>query len=204
MILSKKNLVPLLALGAGALILSATAAIMLAPPLPSTGIRSSGVASIGGPFRLTTERGQILSDADLKGSPFAVFFGFTHCPDVCPTALFDISELLKDLGPDADKLRVLFVSIDPARDTPDLLRTYLESFDPRITALTGSEAEVQDAAKAYRAHYRRVPTGGDGYTMEHTAITYLMGRQGQFFSTLDPHESRDGKLAKLKRLIASG
>ncbi len=199
----KRNLVPLIALAMGSLVLAAAVVLVLLPPPGRPGVITSGVAAIGGPFRLTSQTGAPVTEADLKGKPFAVFFGFTHCPDVCPTALFDISSLLKDLGPAGDRMQVLFVSVDPARDTPELLRTYLESFDPRITALTGTEEEVQAMAKAYRAFYRKVPTGGGNYTVEHTATVYLMGRSGEFVTALDAHENREAKLAKLKRLVAA-
>jgi protein SCO1/2 len=175
---------------------------MLAAPLFVAGTQQSFPTSvaIGGPFRLTTHDGRALTDGDLKGQPFALFFGFTHCPDVCPTTLFDISELLKELGPEAERLRVLFVTVDPRRDTSDLLATYLQSF-PRVIGLTGTKADVAAAAKAYRAYFREVPTKDGSYTMEHTATVYLMNRWGEFFSTLDYHEGRDAKLAKLRRLL---
>jgi protein SCO1/2 len=102
--------------------------------------------TIGGPFTLTTPTGDRLSDADLRGRPFAVFFGFTHCPEVCPTTLWEMSEALKALGPDADRLKVLFISVDPARDTGEVLVNYLQSFDPRIVGLTGTEEEIEQPA----------------------------------------------------------
>lgn len=201
----KKNLVLLVGLSVGALVLAAAVAFVLPGPTGTTvGGSASGVAAIGGPFRLTTHDGTALTDAELRGKPFAVFFGFTHCPDVCPTTLFDITELLRELGPEANRLQVLFVSVDPARDTPELLRAYLSSFDPRITGLTGSEEEIAAAAKAYRAFHRKVPTEGGSYVMEHTATVYLMDRSGRFFSALDYHEGREAKLAKLKRLLRAG
>jgi protein SCO1 len=168
---------------------------------PQNSPSSQAPLAIGGPFQLTTQEGKTLTSEDLKGQPFAVFFGFTHCPEVCPTTLFDISEMLKELGPEAERLRVLFISVDPEQDTPEFLATYLQSFDPRITGLTGSEAEIAAAAKAYRAYYRKVPTEGGGYTMEHTATVYLMNSRGEFFSTLDYQEGREAKLAKLRRLL---
>lgn len=158
-------------------------------------------ASIGGPFTLTTHTGAKLSSASLKGKPFAVFFGFTYCPDVCPTSLLDMSNLIKDLGPDAQKMRYLFISVDTERDTPEQLKLYLSSFDPAITGLTGSAAEIADAAKKYRAIYEKVPTK-EGYTYNHTATTYLMDRDGKFVSTLAYQEKPETALPKLRRLIA--
>lgn len=158
--------------------------------------------AIGGPFRLKTHDGRTLSSEDLKGTPFAVFFGFTHCPDVCPTTLFEMTEHLKALGADADKLRVLFVTVDPDRDTRELLATYLQSFDPRIIGLTGTRAEVDAAVNAYRATYRKVPTQGGDYTMDHTATVFLMDRAGRFAGGLDFHEPKETQLKKLRRLVA--
>jgi protein SCO1/2 len=198
MALSKRLLISLALFTFGLAVFAATLLFFVLPQNPRP---SQAPVAIGGPFRLTTHEGRTLTNEDLKGRPFAVFFGFTHCPEVCPTTLFDISELLKDLGPEADRLRVLFISVDPEQDTPELLATYLQSFDPRITGLTGSEAEIAAAAKAYRAFYRKVPTEGGSYTMEHTATVYLMGSRGEFVSTLDYNEGRDAKLAKLRRLL---
>lgn len=160
------------------------------------------VAGIGGPFRLVSHKGRTVTEKDLKGKPSAVFFGFTHCPDVCPTALFDLSDLMKELGPDADKITPVFVTVDPERDTPSVLAEYLQAFDPRILGLSGTTAEVDVAVQAYKAYYRRgaaSPTGG--YSVDHTAITYLMNKDGQMASSLDSHEPREARLAKLRLLI---
>jgi len=157
---------------------------------------------IGGPFTLTTQSAAKLSDTDLKGEPFAVFFGFTHCPEVCPTTLWEMSEALKALGPDADKLKVLFISIDPTRDDPEALALYLQSFDPRIVGLTGSEEEVGTVATSYRAYWRKVPTEDGDYTMDHTASIYLMDAAGEFTGTISYGEQADMRLAKLKKLLA--
>ena len=108
------------------------------------------VAAIGGPFRLINQDGSTVTDQDLKGRPFLVFFGFTHCPEVCPTTLFEISEVLRKLGPDADRVRAMFVTVDPERDTPKSLKDYLSSFDPRLSGLTGDPAAIAAVAKAYR------------------------------------------------------
>ena len=158
-------------------------------------------ASIGGPFALTTHKGERLTSDDLKGKPFAVFFGFTYCPDVCPTSLLDMTNLIKDLGPDAQKMRYLFISVDPERDTAEQLKLYLSSFDPAIVGLTGTVAEIADVARKYRAVYEKVPTK-EGYTINHTATVYLMDANGQFAGTLAYQEKADTALAKLKRLIA--
>jgi protein SCO1/2 len=170
----------------------------------NTGVSVSGRPKIGGPFRLTTHEGKLLTDRDLRGTPYVAFFGFTHCPDVCPTALWNLSELLKSLGPDGDKLKVLLISVDAERDTPELLTRYLQSFDPRIVGLTGSEAEIAETASAFRAFVRKVPVEGGGFTFDHTATIYLMDRKGEFFSALDLHETEETRFAKVRRLIKEG
>lgn len=160
--------------------------------------------TIGGPFTLTTHEGTILSDADLKGAPFTVFFGFTHCPEVCPTTLWEMSEALTALGPKADRLKVLFISVDPERDDPQSLALYLQSFDQRIVGLTGSEEEVAAVAQAYRAYWRKVPTEDGDYTMDHTASVYLMDAAGEFVGTIAYEEQAEVRLAKLRLLVAGG
>jgi protein SCO1/2 len=139
-------------------------------------------AAIGGPFQLTDQDGQPFSDHDLKGKPFLVFFGFTHCPDVCPTTLFEISEIMRSMDRDADRTAALFVSVDPERDTPEAMRDYLASFDPHVHGLTGDAAALAAIAKAYRVYYKKVPLEGGDYTMDHTAIVYLMDKDGRFIS----------------------
>lgn len=171
--------------------------------LPFRGVpNGAGLVPIGGPFTLTTQTGEKLSDADLRGKPFAVFFGFTHCPEVCPTTLWETTEALKALGPDAEKLKVLFISVDPTRDTPEFLARYLQSFDPRIVGLTGTELEIAAVGKEYRAYWRKVPTEDGDYTMDHTASIFLMDRDGQFAGTISYGESMEVRLEKLRRLIA--
>ena len=159
-------------------------------------------AQIGGPFTLTTHDGNKLSSADLKGTPFALFFGFTFCPDVCPTTLLDLSNVLKQLGADADRMRYFFVSVDTERDTPAHLKTYLSNFDQRIMGLTGTAEEIAALAKSYRAYYEKVPTK-DGFTYNHTALIYLMGRDGRFVGTIAYQENESTQLDKLRRLAAS-
>ena len=143
-------------------------------------MRPGAVASVGGPFELTDGDGKTFSNQKLKGKPFLVFFGFTHCPEVCPTTLFEVSEIFRKLGPDADKTAGLFITVDPERDTPALMKGYLSSFDPHLKGLTGSPEQIAAVAKAYRAYYKKVPLDAGGYTMDHTALVYLMDKQGHF------------------------
>ncbi len=171
----------LFVLGAFALVFAATRLV------PSPVAKQS--SNVGGPFRLTDQTGAVVTNETLKGSPFLVFFGFTHCPDICPTTLFELSEALNAMGDNARKVTALFVTVDPARDTPDILGRYLSSFNPRIRALTGTPDEVDAMVKAYRGYYRKVPTEGDDYTMDHTAVVYLMDRDGQFVAPLNMQKS---------------
>lgn len=166
--------------------------------------QGTGVASIGGPFRLADHDGQVVSDASLRGKPFALFFGFTHCPDVCPTSMLEITNDLNALGEATKDFRVYFVTVDPARDTAALLKEYTGSFDNRIIGLVPKdEAELAGIARLYRAIYRKVETPS-GYTMDHTASIYLMDAKGAFFGTLDSKETPAVRQAKLKRLLNRG
>jgi protein SCO1/2 len=160
-------------------------------------------ASIGGPFSLTDQHGATVTEAALKGHPTALFFGYTFCPDVCPTTLFEMTGWLKELGPDGDKLKVYFVTVDPERDTQETLASYLSAFDPRITGLTGSPQAIETMTKAYRIYARKVPLDGGGYVMDHTASVYLLDGDAVFTGTIDFQENPDTALAKLRRLIES-
>jgi protein SCO1/2 len=169
--------------------------------LPSREPQGQGVASVGGPFTLTDQNGQPFSSERLKGKPYAIFFGFTHCPEVCPTTLFDLTEDLKALGIAPDKLNVVFVTVDPERDTPTLIKEYLQAFDPRIVGLTGSPEDIAGVAKAYRVYFKKVPTEGGNYTMDHTATILLMDDNGEFEAGSSFQEAQDARRAKIKRLV---
>ena len=159
------------------------------------------IAAVGGPFKLIDQNGKAVSDQDLKGRPFLVFFGFTHCPDVCPTTLFDVSEMLRALGPDADRTRALFITVDPERDTPAVIKDYLSSFDPHLAGLTGDPAAIATVAKAYRVYYKKVPLDGGEYTMDHTAIVYLMDKEGRFVSPFSLKRGTEAAAADLRRYL---
>ncbi|HUS97068.1 MAG TPA: SCO family protein [Hyphomicrobiaceae bacterium] len=160
-------------------------------------------AKFGAPFMLTAHDGTRFDSKSLAGKPFAVFFGFTFCPEVCPTSMLELTQAIEALGPDADKMRYLFISVDPARDTPEHLKTYIGNFDKRIIGLTGSEKEIANVARAYRVFYEKVQTK-EGYTINHTATIYLMGRNGELVSTLAYQEKAETRVAKLRKLIAGG
>jgi protein SCO1/2 len=139
-----------------------------------------GPSAIGGPFKLIDQNGKTITDQDLKGKPFLVFFGYTHCPDVCPTTLFEVSEMMHALGPDAGRTNALFITVDPERDTPAVMKDYLSSFDPHLRAATGDAQAIEAAEKAYRVYAKKVPTSNGDYSMDHTALVYLMDKQGRF------------------------
>jgi protein SCO1/2 len=158
-------------------------------------------AAIGGPFRLIDQDGKTITEEAFKGRPFLVFFGFTHCPDICPTALFEVSEVLRALGPDADRVGALFVSVDPERDTPAKLKEYLSSFDPRLRAATGDEASIAAIQKAYRVYSKKVPLQDGDYTMDHTALVYLMDKQGRFVAPFSLKRTPEAAAADLKKYL---
>jgi protein SCO1/2 len=182
------------------LLVAAGLAYVLRPDAARISVSLPLAARIGGPFELTTHEGKRLSSAELAGTPFVVFFGFTHCPDVCPTTLLQLSNLIVQLGSDADRLRFLFITVDPERDTPEHLKLYLSNFDPRITGLTGTPEEIASVAKAYGAFYQKVATK-HGFTFNHTAEVSLMGKDGRRVATLNEKEPQDVQLKKLRRLI---
>ncbi len=167
--------------------------------------RSSSIepaaAAVGGPFQLEDEDGKAVSDADMKGRPFLVFFGFTHCPDVCPTTLFEISELMRSLGKDADRTAALFITVDPERDTPEKLKDYLSNFDPHVRGLTGDPAAVAAVTKAYRVYTKKVPLENGDYTMDHTAVVYLMDKNGRFVAPFNMKRTPDEEAAELRRYL---
>ncbi len=196
----KRLLVPFLVFTTGLLVLVVTAGLLLFPSGPQ---QSAGKVPIGGPFKLTSHEGKPFTEADLKGKPFVVFFGFTHCPEVCPTTLYDLTQDMAALGKDASSLQAAFITVDPERDTPELMKTYLSSFDPRIVGLTGTEEEIAAAARAYKIYYRKVPTDG-GYTMDHSATLFLMDSKGEFYGTSNFQEPEETRRGKLRQLVKNG
>jgi len=156
-------------------------------------------STVGGPFRLTDQNGKAITDQDFKGKPFLVFFGFTHCPEICPTALFDMSEIFNKLGPDAEKVNALFVTVDPERDTPEKLKDYLSSFNPRLVGVGGDADALAAVAKAYRVYYKKIPLKDGDYTMDHTAIVYLMDKNGQFVAPFSLKRRPEDAAADLRR-----
>ena len=158
-------------------------------------------AAIGGPFQLTDQHGKAVTDKNLKGKPTLIFFGYTHCPDVCPTSLFEISEVLRAMGKDADKVNAVFISVDPERDTPATMKDYLSSFDPHLEGLSGDPAETAKVITSYRVYAKKVPTKDGDYTMDHTALIYLMDRDGRFVSPFNMKRTPEEAAADLKRYL---
>jgi protein SCO1/2 len=158
-------------------------------------------SAIGGPFKLVDQNAKPITEQDLKGQPFLVFFGFTHCPDICPTTLFEVSEILRALGPQAKDVRALFVTVDPERDTPAVLKDYLSSFDPRVVGVTGDAAAIAAVEKSYRVYAKKVPLDGGSYTMDHTALVYLMDKDGRFVTPFNIKRRPEEAAADLKRYL---
>ena len=159
------------------------------------------VAGIGGPLNLEDQNGKPFTDAQMKGHPFLVFFGFTHCPDICPTTLFDISQMMKALGPDADRVGSLFITVDPDRDTSKVLKDYLSNFDPHLRGLTGDQAQIDAAIKEYRVYAKKVPLENGDYTMDHTAVVYLMDKDGRFVAPFNMTRTPEAEAADLRRYM---
>ena len=147
----------------------------------------TGKAAIGAPFTLTNQHGKRVSLADFRGKVVLLYFGYTFCPDVCPTDLLIIAQTVKSLGKSGDQVQPIFVTLDPARDTRELLRGYVAAFHPRIVALTGSEAEVRRIATAYKVYYEKVtPPNSTTYFIDHTAYTFLLDRRGKYVLFFPP------------------
>lgn len=165
---------------------------------------STGQAAIGGPFTLTDQNGRTVSDTDFRGRFMLVFFGYTYCPDICPAAMGRASEVVAMLGDGAERVVPIFISVDPARDTPDQLQAFASFFDPRLVALTGSEAEIAEVVRAYRVYHAKVEQedgDSDAYLIDHSAITYLMGPDGRFVTHFGHQTSADAIAARLRELL---
>ena len=156
---------------------------------------------LGGDFELTRHDGGKIGHGDLLGSPHAVFFGFTNCPEVCPTTLFEITSWLAELGEDGDRVKVYFITVDPARDTPEILSEYLSSFDPRIIGISGNKKAVERSLKAFKVYFKRAELEDGDYTMDHTTIIYLLNSMGEFAGSISYGEDQQSAVSKLRRLI---
>lgn len=190
------RLLPIAAMLAAALLGAAFVSLLwlrATPPDPS---------AIGGPFTLVDTSGRTVTEQSLKGKPTAMFFGFTYCPEVCPTTLAEMTAALQALGKDADKLNVVFVTVDPERDTPEQMKLYLSSFDPRIQGFTGEPSAAWAAAKAYRIYFKKVPLEGGSYTMDHSTAVYLLDKQARFVGVIRYGAPHAEVVDRLRRLVA--
>lgn len=156
----------------------------------------------GEPFTLVDQNGAEITEAAFRGHPSAIFFGFTHCPEICPTTLFEMDGWLKQIGDEGKDIRAYFVSIDPERDTADILKNYVSNVSQRIVGITGEPDKVHEMAKAYGIYFKKVETEGGDYTMDHTASVLLLNAKGEFAGTIAYGESPQAAVAKLKRLAA--
>lgn len=163
---------------------------------------ANDVAGIGGPFALVDQNGRPFTDRDLRGHPHVLYFGFTYCPDICPTTLFQLASVVKALGARAAPLRVVFVTVDPERDTVEVMKQYVSAFDPRFIGLTGSAEALAKAAKAYRVYYQKVDVGDGDYTIEHTASAMLFDADGRYAGSIGYAESDDSARDKIERLLS--
>jgi protein SCO1/2 len=162
---------------------------------------AGGPSAIGGPFKLVDQSGKPITDEDMKGHPFLVFFGYTHCPDICPTTLFEMSEVMRALGKDADGINALFITVDPERDTPAVMKDYLSSFDPHLRGATGDQKAIDAVEKAYRVYAKKVPAEKGDYSMDHTALVYLMDKQGRFVAPFKLDRKPEAAAADLRRYL---
>jgi protein SCO1/2 len=177
---------------------AALAALLLVPTRPQPVPASVGGA-VGGPFTLTASDGSTVTDQTYRGKWLLVYFGYTFCPDACPTALNNIGVALATLGSDAAKFQPLFITVDPRRDTREVLAEYLKSFDPRIVALTGTEDQIAAVARAYRVYY--APQKGEDYLVDHSALIYLMNHEGKFVKVFGPDLSGEEIADRVRQLI---
>ena len=173
------------------------------PAIKSMSSAEAGVPgfTLGGPFTLTGADGKRFASSTLAGQPYVMFFGFTHCPDVCPTTLARLARLKAQSGSDA--LRIVFISVDPQRDTPAALRDYAGLFDTPSVMLTGTPDEIAKVAKQHAVYFAKVPSkdAPDGYTMDHSAAALLFDKAGTFVATISPEETDEMATAKLKRVV---
>ena len=170
---------------------------------PAATVKIMGQAQVGGPFTLTDHTGKRVTDQDFRGRFMMVFFGFTFCPDVCPTALQVMAAALDKIGSKAEQITPVLITVDPERDTPEQMAMYVKSFHPRLVGLTGSPDEIAAVAKAYRAYFKRVPDpkSSGGYTMDHSAIIYVMGPDGAFRTHFTYTVNADAMAERLTKLL---
>ena len=185
-----------------AVLFGATGWLVFGGRLPFMDAASVAASDIGGPFSLVDMNGRTVTDKTFAGRPHVIFFGYTHCPDVCPTTLGEYAALKEQLGPDAGKIDLLFVTVDPERDTPEVLKDYLSSFGDVVLGLTGSRPQVDAMIRAFNVYARKAPGADGDYGMDHTASSFLFDAGGHYRGTIAYMEERETALQKLKTLIA--
>jgi protein SCO1 len=156
---------------------------------------------IGGPFALTDQNGVVRRDSDFRGKLMLVYFGYTYCPDVCPTTLQTMTQALATLGEQANDVVPIFITVDPARDTPRQMKLYASNFDPRLVALTGTADQIAPVAREYRVYFRKAPGEGQTYTVDHSSVVYLMGRDGRYVGHFDPGTSAASMADALRKYL---
>lgn len=172
---------------------------------PGPAGRQQGKALVGGPFELVDQRGETVTDQDLRGRYALIYFGYTYCPDVCPTSLQTMSAAVDLLGSAGDRVQPVFITVDPARDTVEQMALYAANFHPRLLALTGTEAQVAGAAKAYRVYYQRVDdSASTEYLMDHTSLYYLMGPDGEYVTHFGHDVTAEEMAARIRDVIGAG
>jgi protein SCO1 len=188
----------------GAAALGWALSIWLAPSNAPPEAAAQGRALITSEFELVDQTGKTVRDEDLDGKWQLVFFGFTSCPDICPTTLSNVTAALEELGPTAEKLQPLLITVDPERDTPPVLKDYLTAFDARILGLTGTPAQVEQALRSFRVYASKSPLDGGDYTMDHSAFIYLMDPQGEYAAHFGPQEPLERMVEKVRTTVDAG
>jgi protein SCO1/2 len=191
----------LLVFGVGAAILAAGLAVALWSLTPGGPLESVGTASIGGDFTLVDQNGTTRHAEDFRGKLMLIYFGYTYCPDVCPTELQTMGAAVDLLGDKQNAVQPIFVTIDPGRDTPEQLRLYAESFHPRLVALTGSKEQVAAAARAYKVYFAKRPVEGGDYLMDHSSFVFLMGRDGKYLMHFGPGTTPEQMAAAIEKRL---
>lgn len=189
-----------------AVALAAVGGVMLlfnAPKPATEQTASQAMDTLGGPFTLTSADNQPFSSSKLNGKPAAIFFGFTNCPDVCPTTLARLAKLRKQLGRGDDSFSIVFISVDPERDRPADLKRYLTMFETPVIGLTGSPADIERVKRQFGVYAAKAPQPGGGYSVDHTATVFLLDRNGKFVATIALDEGDAPALDKLKRITAA-
>jgi protein SCO1/2 len=163
----------------------------------------SGKGEIGGPFSLADQDGKIRTLAEFKGKITLIYFGYMYCPDVCPTDLANLAQLLKRLGKASNKVQIIFITLDPARDNQELMKNYVNHFDRRILGLRGTESQTKEIATKYKTFYEKVKTRGNQYLIDHTAFVYIMDQEGKYYAFFPPGTSSERMEIMIRDLLVN-